>query len=486
MVRVMTPRPRWSSRFSWALVASVLGAGAAWLLLGCAATPPASQHSADALEGHEATPAYLIAGATRDITGTLMAHQDSEVNAYDRWTLLKGTATTQGYNPSFVTVADVDGDGIPDLVLSQFGPFNGSAKPGQVEILYGTGDISKWKAQVVLPTTDKIYFPNHTVVKDVNGDGRMDIIVAGGFLAQSNSGSITWYEQQASGTWLKHAIVSGRPEFYHSVVIDDFNGDGIPDLLAVGETAKTFFGGKDSATLYLFPGNTTADRFAKTPIKLGDGGGSLPVYRDVDGDGRKDIVCGQFFMAGESFSWYQNPGATGTWTKHVMDATAGPSIQIEWVDNLMGPGQGRFVGSNHTNTADNSSAPESAVYLFTPPADVTAKWTTTKISTGIRSRKSGFLAKQMAPGVLGYGDIDGDGHVDLTVSGDGDSRVFWLKNLGNGQFKTITLAGTANAGSTAEFGQCGGMNVADLDRSGKATIVVTSWEGNTLTLFKRN
>jgi hypothetical protein len=440
----------------------------------------------------------VAAAAKTTVTASSSKLVDAAGNQFEQLTLLSGGWAWQAYSPSFITVADVNADGHPDLVVSQFGPFFGVAPPGKVTVLYskvdasGKVDPSHWDAEVVVPLKDLVLSPNRTTVADVNKDGLPDIVVPSGFLASPGSGALAWYEQLAGGGWKRHSIVSGQKnaagqtEFFHEAIVDDVDDDGTLDILAVGETAKTQLGGSSSATVNLYRGDkNSADRFLKTATVLASGGGSLPTYHDVDGDGKKDLVAAQYFVPGETFAWYKNVGAAGPWPKHVMDTQHGPGIDLLWVDGLYAPGKGGYVGANHTNTADDKSSPESDVFLVRPAPGSTTVWSSAPITAGvIQSRKSVAPGKQAAPGVLGAGDIDGDGLPDITVSGDGDSRVFWLKNKGNGQFVTIPLAGVANTPVNAPFGQCGGMNVFKLDKSDKnACIAVTSYEGNTVSLL---
>ena len=88
---------------------------------------------------------------------------------------------------------------------------------------------------------------------------------------------------------------------------------------------------------------------------------------------------------------------------------------------------------------------------------------------------------QGAPGVFGYGDLDGDGDVDLAVSGDGDRRLWWIENLGadGTALHRLTAAGDY-------FGQAGGAIVTDLDGDGANEAVFSSFDRNTLAVWHRD
>ena len=382
---------------------------------------------------------------------------------------------------AFATAADVDGDGSPEVVASGFGSVSASAiSPGTVAV-YTRTRSGTWSRRDVVPPQAGIRFPNEPLVTDVDGDGRVDVVVPGGFficpVTGASCGSLTWWQQRPDGGWTERVIVPpGDVEFFHRAILVDLDRDGLRDLVTIAETA----GG---ARTVVFAGDRSPERFATTPTTLAVGGGALPVVEDVDGDGDLDIVSPQFFHRDGSFVWFEqvagpSPAARfGTFVRHLITAELGGAIQVALVRDLGGPGQHWWVGSNHTNqTSGPPGTAAPGLYRLVPGDDPRLPWRAVLLTSGIVARPDTALGQQAgAPGVFGSGDLDEDGDVDLVLSGDADPRVLWVDNLGGGRFATRTVAD--------RMGQAGGAVVTDTDGRG-AQVLFTSYEQDVVRLYR--
>ena len=395
--------------------------------------------------------------------------------------------------PAYAAIADIDQDGIPEIIATSFGKIGFKVPAGELLIYKQNGRLDSWTKLTISNKSDALKFPNQPFIRDISGNGLPDIILPTGFLVcdvvpfGKPCGGLVIFEQTELGLFKKHTIVKPHSNlFFHTSLFIDLDGDGIVDLITVGERkAKPFSNLKNKSIPMWFKGTSTPPYFETNPRPLGkEGLGGLPVLYDLNGNGKMDIASAEYFhQEAASFSWFEqvapvsitNPD--GIWERHIIDDEVGPSIMFQLVEDLYGDGKVRGIGSNHSNTAKNKADPwESAIYVYDIPNNPREKWNRTKISSGIRSRPGNFFMMQAAPGLFGVGDLNGNGKKDIIVSGDGDSRVFWLEQIGPGHFKTHVLV--------ENFGQAGSMQIADLDGDGLNEAIISSYESNEIYILK--
>ena len=128
-----------------------------------------------------------------------------------------------GAPASFVAVADLTGNGIPDIVATNnFGEYH-------VSVLLGNGDGTFQPAVNYITGQD----PVGVQIADLTGNGIPDIITANG-----NANSISVLLGNGDGTFQrKRDFAVGRQP--GDLVVADLDGDGIPDIAAVNQLDGT-------------------------------------------------------------------------------------------------------------------------------------------------------------------------------------------------------------------------------------------------------
>jgi hypothetical protein len=186
-------------------------------------------------------------------------------------------------NPAHAEVVDLDGDGIPDILVANLGSFLPvDRRDGSVVWLRGNKD-GTFTPITLLKGVGRVA---DVQAADFNGDGKLDLVVA--VFGWRTTGSIIYLENQTTDwnhpKFVRHDIDDRHGTIHVPVIPRGLNGSGKPDFVALisqeHETIVAFLndgrGHFTPKTIYTGP----HPAYGSSGIQL----------VDLDGDGRLDVL----------------------------------------------------------------------------------------------------------------------------------------------------------------------------------------------------
>ena len=290
-------------------------------------------------------------------------------------------------DPVSVAVGDFNGDGIPDLAVANH-------TDNTVSVLLGNGN-GTFQTQLTYFTGAS---PNSLAVGDFNGDGILDLAVA-----NFGDGTVSILLGGGGGFALPVTYATGANPM--SVAVGDFNGDGAPDLVVANN-------GGGTASVLLGKGDGTFGPQVTYPV--GTNPDSVAVG-DFNGDGILDLAVANSVFNTVSIL-LGNPN--GTFQPQVTYGTGDISTSVAVAD-FNGDG---IPDLAVTNLGDNT------VSVLLGKGDGTFQPQVT-------------YPTESEPASLAVGDFNGDGIPDLAVA-NSDSDTAGVSVLLNQLTETITATAT--------------------------------------------
>lgn len=327
-------------------------------------------------------------------------------NGNGTFTEANGSPLTVGHSPNYVAVGDFNGDGKPDLAVSD-------SSDSTLTIFLGNGDgtFTAATGSPISASSD----PIDIAVGDFNGDGKSDLAVAlnGGnsvmVLLSNGNGTFT----QASGS--PYGVIY-EPT---AVAVGEFNGNGIQDL-AVASASQN--------QVVILSGTGTGTFGGYTTVSTGNQPESISVA-DFNGDGTLDMAVAN----------YQDQTVAVWLTDLITTATA-------TANNVAVVGSGTHnIDANYGGDTNYGSSTSSTTPLTTVVDDVTGVSPGSgSAGTAITITGSGFGASQGSSTVT-------VGGVNAVASSWSNTQV--LAQIPNGpgpgpQSVLVNVGGQAGPGGT--------------------------------------
>lgn len=317
-----------------------------------------------------------------------------------------------GTYPWRMALADLDGDGLPDLVITDVG--NPASSTDRAVWLLRQNTSQRGQFLTPQRLTLSPSRPYDVALGDLNGDNLPDIVVADS--PPGGTGATVLYQSAVlRGTFLPPALIA-LPGDATGVALGDLNGDGRLDLVSRVSLAPT----------NLVPNNTLAIRYQQAGGALAPAVALNPqtglisqrlTLTDYNADGVRDGV--EFFTA--SSTAYQAKVTT-----LLQSNPAGTFATVDTsLSGVNGLDSGVVADLNGDGRADFASV---GAYPVGSPSTIAST-----LNLLLQNGAGGFalsasITLPIAATRLAAGDVNGDGLLDLVLLGSNHQVLLLLQS----------------------------------------------------------
>ncbi len=368
-----------------------------------------------------------------------------------------------GDGPAHLVIADLDGDGKPDLAVADalshtISLYRNVSTPGQLS-------SSNFDARVTLPGVKLTTVPYKVEAADLDCDGKLDLLTVN---REANTISI-YRNTSVPGTLNSNSFA---PRFELEVdllplaaAVRDLDADGRPEIITANFSGHSISVLKNHSS----PGNLDASSFAPAVnFPVGAGAANL-ACGDLDDDGWPDIAVVNFNDA--VLSVLKNQGYTGL----ITNTSFAPRVDFPAPLNCEGIALGDIDGDGRLDLVFGSS--ESGQRLCVMRNATTSGM----IATDSFEPRLDFPTGGWTH-TVGLSDLNGDAKLDIVAVSEIASQLLVLQNASSpGSLTSTSLLSQVNFSTGWNPW---GVSVGDLDADKRPDIAFCNFYDDTITIYK--